>query len=175
MRSSKLFRAPSWSTPDLCDLHSNVAGFKVLCPSLRLQHFGANLRFSGPIVTVQCFEDNSKVKKLAATPGMGQVMVVDGAGSTRKALLGDQIAANAVKNGWAGFLINGMVRDVEDLGALQGLGVLALGSVPLKTEKLDKGSVNAPVSFGNVTFEPGHFVFCDRTGVVVSEKNLVEE
>ncbi|HMM26498.1 MAG TPA: ribonuclease E activity regulator RraA, partial [Pseudoxanthomonas mexicana] len=100
----------SWTTPDLCDQYPDV---QVAEPVFR--GYGGRIAFAGPAVTVKCFEDNSRVRELAATPGEGRVMVVDGGGSLRRALLGDQIAANAVKHGWSGFLIFGCVRDVDAL------------------------------------------------------------
>jgi regulator of ribonuclease activity A len=128
--------------------------------------FGGREAFAGPAQTVKCFEDNSKVKELAATPGQGRVLVVDGGSSLRRALLGDLIAAAAAANGWAGFVIAGAVRDVEVLRTLD-LGVKALGSIPLKTDKRGLGDVGLPVSIGGVTVHPGDQVFADATGIVV--------
>ncbi|HEY3700028.1 MAG TPA: ribonuclease E activity regulator RraA, partial [Spongiibacteraceae bacterium] len=108
------------STPDLCDQFPEV---RVLTPMLR--NYGGKSAFGGEIVTVKCFEDNSLVKEQLALPGGGKVLVVDGGGSLRRALLGDQIAASAVKNGWSGVLIYGCVRDVDAIAALD-LGVQAL-------------------------------------------------
>lgn len=152
----------SWSTPDLCDAHPEV---RVLAPMLR--NFGSSSAFGGEIVTVKCFEDNSLVKEQAARPGAGKVLVVDGGGSLRKALLGDLIAASAVQNGWEGLVIYGCVRDVDALAALP-LGVQALGAIPLKTEKRGIGDLNVPVTFGGITFHPGEFVYADNNGVIVS-------
>ena len=115
-----------WTTPDLCDTHPEV---QVAEPLFR--GFGGRVAFHGAITTVRCHEDNSRVRELAGMPGQGRVMVVDGGGSLRRALLGDQIAANAARNGWAGFLIHGAVRDVEVLAQLD-LGVQALAAHPMK-------------------------------------------
>jgi len=112
------------------------------------------------------------VRELAATPGEGQVIVVDGGGSLRRALLGDQIAANAVKHGWAGFLIFGCVRDVEALAVLP-LGVQALASHPMKTEKRGLGEVDVPVAFAGVSVTPGDWIYADANGVIVANTPLL--
>lgn len=159
-----------FSTPDLCDAHPELV--RVLASMLR--NFGGRRSFGGVIVTVKCFEDNSLVKEQASQPGHGKVLVVDGGGSLRKALLGDQIAANAAANGWEGFIIHGAVRDVGALAETP-LGVQALGAIPLKTEKRGIGDVNVPVNFGGVDFWPGEFVYADDNGVIVSEHPLLED
>ncbi len=158
-----------FTTPDLCDDHPDQV--RVLEPLLRT--FGGREAFSGRAVTVSCFEDNSRVKDLVGTPGEGRVVVVDGGGSTAKALLGDQLAQNAADNGWSGLVIHGAVRDVEILRTID-LGVQALSPVPLKTEKLGVGDVDVTVTFGGVTIEPGDWVYADANGVVVSSVDLLE-
>lgn len=154
-------------TPDLCDDHPEQV--RVLEPML--SNFGGREAFSGEVVTVKCFEDNSLVKENLATPGNGKVMVVDGGGSLRKALLGDMIAESAVKNDWAGVIIYGCIRDVSTVSGLD-LGVQALATIPLKTDKRGIGDYNVPVTFGGVTFNPGEYVYADSNGVVVSAKPL---
>ncbi|WP_369937459.1 ribonuclease E activity regulator RraA [Xanthomonas tesorieronis] len=156
-----------WTTPDLCDDHPDV---QVAEPLFR--SYGGRAAFCGQIVTVRCFEDNSRVRELAATPGAGRVIVVDGQGSLRCALLGDQIAENAVRNGWAGLLIHGGVRDVEALAALP-LGVQALAACPRKTEKRGLGEVAVPLSFAGVAFVPGHWLYADCNGVLVAAQALL--
>ena len=157
----------SWTTPDLCDQFPDV---QVAEPVFR--SFGGQSRFAGPAVTVKCLDDNSRVRELAATPGEGRVIVVDGGGSLRRALLGDQIAANAVTHGWAGFLIFGCVRDVEALAVLP-LGVQALASHPMKTEKLGLGEVDVPVAFAGVSVTPGDWIYADANGVIVANTPLL--
>ena len=154
-------------TPDLCDAHPEV---QVVEPMFG--NFGGRETFGGEIVTVKCFEDNSVVKEQVAKPGKGKVMVVDGGGSMRAALLGDMLADQAVENGWEGLLIYGCIRDVDAIGETD-LGVQALGTYPRKTEKRGLGDLNVPVTFGGVTFQPGHYVYADNNGVVVSMKPLV--
>lgn len=155
------------STPDLCDEYPS----DVRACQLQFVKYGQTSAFSGQIRTVKCFEDNSLVKQLLAEPGKGRVLVVDGGGSLRRALLGDQIAASAVQQEWAGVVFNGAVRDVDEINALA-LGVRALGSTPLKTEKRGEGQIDIPVAFGNVEFHPGQYLYADNNGVIVSEKEL---
>lgn len=156
-----------WTTPDLCDAHADVA---VAAPLFR--RFGGRTSFHGRIVTVHCHEDNSRVRELAGTDGRGKVMVVDGGGSLRCALLGDLIAANAVENGWEGLLIHGCVRDVEVLATLP-LGVLALAAIPRKTDRRGLGEVDVAVEFAGVRFVPGHWLYADGSGVIVAGGDLL--
>jgi regulator of ribonuclease activity A len=130
------------------------------------QHFGGIRSFHGQIATLKCFEDNSLVSKHLGQPGMGRILVVDGGGSLRCAMLGDILAKKAVDNGWAGVLMFGCVRDVEDIGRMP-LGVLALASNPRKSIKKDVGEAGIPVSFAGVTFRPGEWLYADQDGVVV--------
>jgi regulator of ribonuclease activity A len=156
-----------YSTPDLCDLYPALV--RVAEPLFR--NFGGRRSFGGEVVTIRCFEDNSFVKDRAGAPGRGKVMVVDGGGSVRKALLGDLIAETARKNGWEGLIIFGAVRDVDALNSI-GLGIKALASVPLKTERKGAGELNVPVTFAGVTFVPGEYVYADNTGIIVSSEPL---
>ncbi len=155
------------STPDLCDAHPDKV--RVLEPIFRA--YGARASFAGEVVTVRCFEDNSRVKELAAEAGKGRVMVVDGGGSLRRALLGDLIAANMVENGWQGIVINGCVRDVEALNELD-LGIRALASIPLKTERRGRGEIAVMLRIADAEVRPGDWLYADRTGIVVSAERL---
>ncbi|MFR0674703.1 ribonuclease E activity regulator RraA [Enterobacterales bacterium AW_CKDN230030176-1A_HGKHYDSX7] len=154
-------------TPDLCDAYPDL--IQVLEPMF--SNFGGRDAFGGPIVTLKCFEDNSKVREQVEQPGEGRVLVVDGGGSLRRALLGDMLAAKAAKNGWAGLLIYGCVRDVDAL-AQTDVGVQALASHPLATEKRGLGDIDVPVTFAGVTFHPGHYLYADNNGVIVSPSPL---
>jgi regulator of ribonuclease activity A len=156
-----------YSTPDLCDAYPDLV--QIVEPIFA--NLGGRRSFGGQIVTIKCFEDNSLVKEQADKPGAGKVMVVDGGGSMRKALLGDMIAEKAAKNGWEGLIINGCIRDVDAIGDTD-LGVQALGTVPLKTEKRGIGDLNVLVNFGGVTFKPGHYIYADNNGVIVSPELL---
>lgn len=155
------------STPDLCDAHPDSV--HIVEPIFR--NYGGRTSFAGEIVTIQCFEDNSRVKETANTPGHGKVMVVDGGGSLKKALLGDLIAQAALDNGWEGFIIYGCIRDVEPIGSMK-IGVKALNSIPLKTQRKGEGEVNIPINFGGVSFRTGEYIYCDETGIIVSAQSL---
>jgi regulator of ribonuclease activity A len=133
--------------------------------------YGKQIIFYGEIVTVACFEDNSKVKELLATDGTGKVLVVDGKGSMNRALLGDIIAENAVKNNWRAVVINGCIRDAGTIGTLA-IAVKALGCNPIKTEKLGVGETNIIINFANIDFIPGWTVYGDANGLAVSESKL---
>jgi regulator of ribonuclease activity A len=155
-------------TPDLCDEYPDLV--QVVEPMFN--NYGLHESFGGEIVTVKCFEDNSKVKELVDTDGKGKVMVVDGGGSMRHALLGDMLAEKAAKNGWEGLIIYGCIRDIDAIMETE-LGVQALGTNPLKTDKRGLGDVNVTVKFGGVEFVPGQFVYADNNGVIVSPKALL--
>lgn len=155
------------STPDLCDANPELV--RIVEPLFK--NFGGKKSFGGEIVTIKCFEDNSLVKENAGQNGKGKIMVVDGGGSLKKALLGDLIAETAMNNGWAGFIIYGCIRDVEQIDSMD-IGVKALNSTPLKTERKGEGELNVPVTFAGVTFSPGEYVYSDETGIIVSSKQL---
>ncbi|MGD9386666.1 MAG: ribonuclease E activity regulator RraA [Gammaproteobacteria bacterium] len=154
-------------TADLCDAHE--ADLHVLEPLF--EAFGSVTVFDGPIATVKCYEDNSKVREALAEPGAGRVLVVDGGGSMRRALLGDMLAEMAVKNGWQGLVINGCIRDSAAINELE-LGVRALGTIPLKTHKRGEGQRDVSLSFAGVTFRPGEHLYADADGVVVAARPL---
>jgi regulator of ribonuclease activity A len=158
----------SFVTCDLCDDHPE----DVRVSEPLFATFGGRDTFGGQIVTVKCHEDNSRVKELLATPGQGRVLVVDGGGSLRCALLGDLIGESAVKNGWEGVIVYGCVRDVDALAGLD-LGVQALASIPLKSVRKGVGEVDIAVTFGGVTYRSGEYVYADNNGVIVSAKNLL--
>ncbi len=155
------------STPDLSDTHGAVRAIE-----LQFSNYGAIDRFAGEAVTIKCHEDNSLVKSLVAEPGLGRVIVVDGGGSLRRALLGDMLAEKAAANGWAGLIINGAIRDVDEIAGIE-LGVQALGQCPLKTEKLGVGQRDIAVKFGGVEINAGDYVYADNNGVIVSDRPLL--
>jgi regulator of ribonuclease activity A len=154
-------------TADLVDAHD----FLVRHCQLPFRLLGTRRVFHGEIATLKTFEDNALLRKRLEGDGRGKVLVVDGGGSLRVALVGDQLGALAVKNGWSGLVINGAVRDVVALGSLE-LGVCALGSSPKKSSKLATGALDVPVHFGGVEFVPGQFVYADDDGVLVSAADL---
>ena len=165
--ASKLASSSSFkTTPDICDDCEST--IRVMDPSLGFRNFGGKTHFGGEVVTVKCHEDNSKVKELAQTMnGHGKVMVVDGGGSRRRALLGDMVAGDCVQQGWEGLVIYGCIRDVDEISDLN-LGVQALGCHPMKTQKRNEGQVNVPVVFGGVTIQEGDYIVCDNNGIVVN-------
>lgn len=150
------------SVADLCDENEDSAEVCVL----QFNDYGARRSFSGPIRTVRCHEDNSLVKSTLSEPGYGRVLVVDGGGSLHRALLGDMLAADAVKNGWAGVVINGAVRDTAVLAGMD-IGIKALGSNPMRSVKRGEGVIDTPVAFGGVVFVPGDMLHADSDGVIV--------
>ncbi|MGH7885796.1 MAG: ribonuclease E activity regulator RraA [Thermodesulfobacteriota bacterium] len=157
------------STPDLCDEYPEFV--RVVEPIF--VNLGGMESFGGEIVTIKCFEDNSLVKETANSPGDGRIIVVDGGGSMRRALCGDLVAESAMNNGWAGFIIYGCIRDVDEISEMK-IGMQALGVIPIKTEKRGIGDLNIPVTFGGVTFIPGEFVYADNNGIVLSSKKLIK-
>jgi len=157
----------SVSTPDLSDDHPDA----VQALQLELHNYGGVSQFSGQAVTIKCHEDNSLIKELVATPGLGRVIVVDGGGSRRRALLGDMLAEKAASNGWAGLVIDGVIRDVDQIGVTD-LGVQALGTTPLKTEKLGVGQQQIALHIGGVTVHPGDWIYADNNGVLVASHEL---
>tara|TARA_B100000780_G_scaffold254257_1_gene202284 strand:+ start:4181 stop:4663 length:483 start_codon:yes stop_codon:yes gene_type:complete len=157
----------SKSTPDLCDDYPELV--RVLDPIF--SNFGGRERFGGPLVTVKCFEDNSVVKELVGTPGEGRVLVVDAGGSMRRACLGDMLAEQASVNGWAGLVIYGCIRDVDEIMATD-IGVQALGIHPMKTDKKGIGELGISVTFAGVTFSLGDYVYADNNGIIVSSRPL---
>lgn len=151
-----------FATADLVDAHETV----IASCSTQFRNFGGHARFAGPIRTVRCHRDNALLKSLLSSSGDGAVLVVDGGGSLASALVGDIIAGLAVKNGWAGIIVNGVIRDSLAISALP-LGLKALGTNPLKSAKTGAGDADIPVMFGDCTFTPGHWVYSDEDGVVV--------
>ena len=157
-----------FTTPDICDEH--LADIQILEPLFTA--FGGRDKFCGEVVTIKCFEDNSLVKQQLANDGRGKVLVVDGGGSLRCALLGDMLGDMAAQNGWQGVVVNGCVRDVEILKTIA-IGVRALNCYPLKSNKRNEGQLNIPVRFAGVNFEPGQYLYADENGIVVACKKLM--
>jgi regulator of ribonuclease activity A len=170
----------SFATCDLCDAHkSDSSGaIRVLPPVFR--DFGAVRKFCGPVVTIKCHEDNSLVKAALDCAGfeetaagrVGKVLVVDGGGSLRRALLGGNLGAAAVKNGWAGVVIDGCVRDVAEL-ALLAVGIRALASMPLATGKRNEGQIDLAVQLQGQWVRPGDWLYADEDGIVITAQRLI--
>jgi regulator of ribonuclease activity A len=157
-----------FSTPDLSDASPQARAIE-----LPLRNYGKHRHFCGRVVTIKCHEDNSLVKACVDEPGDGRVIVVDGGGSCRRALLGDMLAEKAASNGWSGLVINGVIRDVDEIAATE-LGVQALGSCPVKTEKLGVGQRDVSLHFGGIVIEPGDYLYADNNGVLVSKQPLLD-
>lgn len=154
-------------TTDLCD--ANEETVRVVEPMFN--SFGGKPSFYGCIATLKLFEDNTLVRKTLESAGDGRVLVIDGGGSLRRALVGDQLAALAVKNGWAGIVVYGCIRDSRAIGDMD-IGVFALDTHPMKTRKLNTGEAELPVTFGGVTFTPGNWLYADEDGLIVSDSAL---
>jgi regulator of ribonuclease activity A len=155
-----------FTTADLMDAHPDVAS----CDT-PFRRFGARSRFAGPMRTVRTHEDNALLKEILSAQSAGEVLVVDGGGSLHCALVGDVIAGLAQRNGWAGIVVYGAIRDSVALDALD-FGVKALGTNPRKSAKNRTGAVDVPVTFGGVTFAPGHWLYSDEDGILVSAHRL---
>jgi regulator of ribonuclease activity A len=159
----------NFQTTDLCDdFHEELS----IC-RLPLQSFGGKQKFSGPIYTVDVYEDNVLVLEALESIPLGSVLVVDGKGSNYCALLGDRLAAIGADRGLEGIIINGYVRDSAVLRTLD-IGIYALGTMPLKSKKEGKGKRDVMLSFGNMLWEPGNFVYADEDGIVVAGRNILK-
>ena len=155
-----------FATCDLCDAHkqSPVESFRSI--AMVFKNFGAASRFTGPVQTIKCYEDNTLVKAAVESPGLGRVLVVDGGASLKRALLGGNLGMAAAKNGWAGLLIDGCVRDIAELAPLP-IGILALASQPMPTDRKGQGLGDIPVQIQGVWVNPGDILFADPDGIVL--------
>ncbi|MFZ2853138.1 MAG: ribonuclease E activity regulator RraA [Rhodocyclaceae bacterium] len=162
----------SFKTPDLLDANEDKTGdgsLRVVAPLF--QRYGARTAFSGQVVSLKLFEDNSLVREAFGEDGRGKVLVIDGGGSLRCALVGDQLAILAQKNGWEGVIVNGCIRDSADINQID-IGVRALNTHPLKSVKKGAGDRHINVAFGGVTFKTGDWIYADEDGVLVSATAL---
>lgn len=154
-------------TTDLCDAHED----KVRVVEPMFSSFGGRPAFFGRIATLKLYEDNSLVRKALESPGEGRVLVIDGGGSLRRALVGDQLAALGVENHWTGIVVYGCIRDSRAIGEMN-IGLFAIDTHPMKTVKKNVGEAGIPVTFGGVTFTPGEWLYADEDGVIVSATAL---
>lgn len=157
-------------TADLCD----AAGGEVQLLEQMLVHYGGRRRFHGPVECIQVFEDNGLVRRLLQEPGNGRVLVVDGGSSRRVALVGDRMAQLAIDSGWAGVVVNGCVRDSEVLASMP-LGVMALGTCPMPPSNGGEGKSSQPVTLAGARIVPGHYLYADWDGVLLSQEQLLQE
>lgn len=154
-------------TSDICDVHA--AQVRILAPLLR--SFGGRTACHGPVSTLKVFEDNALIRATLEQPGGGSVLVVDGGGSLRCALVGDQLAKLAIANNWAGVIVWGSIRDCEEIGNLP-MFVGALATHPLRSAKRDGGERDVAVTFGGVRFLPGDYLYADADGILVADRAL---
>ena len=157
-----------FATPDLCD----EFGAEVRVAEPLFRDFGGVERFAGPIATLRVFEDNALVRQALEMPGEGRVLVVDGGGSLRSALVGGNLATLARENGWSGLVVYGCIRDAVEIASTP-VGVKALHAVPRRSAKAGAGERGVPVAFAGVTFTPGAWLYADRDGIVVADRKLV--
>jgi regulator of ribonuclease activity A len=155
------------STPDISDAFPN----DVVCIHADWRHFGRANVFSGPVSTIDCFRDNSRVAQALEEPGKGRVLLVDGKGDCHRALLGDRLAGLALQNGWAGIVVYGAVRDVEIFSQMD-IGVMALRACPLKTDKKGEGLRDVAINIEQIKIEPGMWLYADTNGILIAEKKL---
>ena len=158
----------TFKTADLSD--ENEGRVQIVQPGLI--NFGGKARFSGQIQTIKSFEDNSRIREQVRSDGHGKVLVIDNDASMRCAMLGDMLAAAAIENGWQGVVINGCIRDSIDIAAMP-IGVKALGTNPLRSEKKDQGEVNVEFEFLGAIFRPGEFLYSDEDGILLSPLALL--
>ena len=158
----------SFTTPDLCDEFTQ----QVRAAEPLFRDWGGVLSFTGEIETVSVFEDNALVRRVLETEGRGRVLVVDGGGSVRSALVGGRLAALAYQNGWSGLVVHGCIRDSAEVAETP-LGVKALHAVPMKSGKTGSGERGIPVTFAGVTFAPGGHLYADRDGILVADRDLL--
>ena len=158
---------PALATTDLCDAHEGKV--RIAAPIFR--SYGGKPAFHGRIATLKLFEDNGLVRKALDTPSQDRVLVIDAGGSLRCAVLGDQLAALAVANGWAGVVVWGCIRDSKAIGTMD-LGVFALATHPQKTVKKNLGDTEIIVSFAGIDFVPGEWLYADEDGLIVSQAQL---
>jgi regulator of ribonuclease activity A len=154
-------------TADLCDRFAD----RLQIGDPVFGNYGGRQCFGGPATTVKVFEDNSLVRQALEEPGEDRVLVVDGGGSMRCALVGDQLALLGQRNQWAGIIVYGAIRDSVEIAAVD-LGVKALGCHPLRSVKRNEGQRDIPVFFGGLRIAPGYIVYADRDGIIVSEGTL---
>jgi regulator of ribonuclease activity A len=155
-------------TSDLCDACDDA-----LPCALPFRGWGQRRAFAGNIRTLRVLEDIALMREMVNSPGHGQVLVMDGGGSMRRAIFGDVMAAIASRNGWAGLVINGCIRDGVEIDAMD-IGVKALGTVSKRGERTGAGEVDVPVSFGGITFTPGRRLVADDDGVIVLPEGVTE-
>ncbi|TKB45336.1 ribonuclease E activity regulator RraA [Thalassotalea mangrovi] len=156
-----------YNTSELCNLYTDLVD--VLEPML--SNYGGRSSFGGQVVTIKCFEANGLISQMVENDGTGKVLVIDGGGSARKALVDSYIAEAAAKNGWEGIICYGSVRDVDALEEID-IGIQAMVSIPVGAVDNDDGEIDVAVNFAGVTILPEDHIYADNTGVVLSPDPL---
>jgi regulator of ribonuclease activity A len=156
-----------YNTSELCDLYADM--IDVVEPIFA--NYGGRRSFGGVISTLKCFEDNGLVRQMLSEPGVGKVLLIDGGGSARRALIDAELAAMAAENGWEGIVCYGSVRDVDTLEDFD-IGIQAVNAIPVRADDQGFGEVDAPVCFAGVTFLPGDHLYADSTGIILSADPL---
>lgn len=160
---------PEWSTAELCDRY----GEKLTCADPVFLHYGGIASFHGEMKVIKLFEDNSLVRQLLETPGQDRVLVVDGGGSTRCALVGDQLAFLAIQNHWAGILVYGCIRDSLIINTMD-IAIKALNTCPVKSHKRGIGEEVSQTRFAGTLFRTGDFIYADGDGILLGKENLLQ-
>ncbi len=158
----------NFQTADLSDEYTN----DLICASPIFKSFGKKVAFWGEITTIKLFEDNSFVRQQLGTDGIGKVLVIDGGGSLRCALIGDQLAQLAIDNNWEGIIVYGCIRDSRIINDMN-VGIRAINTCPIKSQKRNIGELDILVKFAEIEFTPGNYVYVDEDGILVSEKKLL--
>ena len=156
-----------YNTSALCDIY--IDQVDVVEPMF--SNFGGRASFAGQVTTLKCFEDNALIRSVLEQDGLGRVLLIDGGGSLRKALIDAEIALLAEDNEWEGIVVYGCVREVDELEDMN-LGIQALASIPVGASQDSIGEVDVPVNFGSVTFLPEDYLYADNTGIILSAEPL---
>lgn len=156
-----------YSTSDLCDFFADVVD--VLEPMFI--NFGGRHTFGGRIKTVKCFENNELIREILSQDGTDQVLLIDGGGSTRRALIDVELAELALDNNWNGIIVFGAVRHVDELEEID-LGIQAIASIPVAADSEGAGEDAIGVNFAGVSFFDDDFIYADSTGIVLSAEEL---
>lgn len=162
----------TFATTDICDDHGHLLedGRLAVLPPL-FRHFGKHVRFFGCVTTLKVFEDNALVRATLEMPGNGNVLVIDGGGSLRRALVGGQLALLAQNNDWAGIVVDGCIRDSDEINACA-IGVRALAAHPQKSSKKGEGERNLRIHIGGVPVNPGDWIYADADGILVAQQKI---
>ncbi|MFH0257753.1 ribonuclease E activity regulator RraA [Vibrio rumoiensis] len=156
-----------YNTSALCDIYQDQVD--VVEPMF--SNFGGLTSFAGQLTTVKCFEDNGIIRSILQEDGTGRVLLIDGGGSLRRALIDAEIAALAEENDWEGLVVYGCVREIDDLEEME-IGIQAIAAIPVGATQNNIGEVDVPVNFGGVTFLPEDHLYADNTGVIISQEPL---